>query len=87
MRLKGSNKFFTMTIPDLIPKKMKVAVSGGGASLYRYWTQLSGKLWVRLPMPIGQFSDIKFSSCNVRRGWFICIECGLWLVDLGSFPA
>ena len=31
---------------------------GRGASLYRHRSQLFGRLGVRLPMPIGQFSDI-----------------------------
>ena len=31
---------------------------GSGASLYRHRSQLSERLWVRLPLPTGQFSDI-----------------------------
>ena len=31
---------------------------GRGASLYRHWSQLFERLWVRLPLPIGQFSEI-----------------------------
>ena len=31
---------------------------GRGASLYRYRSQLFGRLWVRLPLPNGQFSEI-----------------------------
>ena len=29
-----------------------------GASLYRHRSQLFGRLWVRLPLPTGQFSEI-----------------------------
>ena len=38
---------------------------GRGASLYRYRSQLFGRLWVRLPLPTGQFSEIEFSAYNV----------------------
>ena len=31
---------------------------GSGASLYRHRLQLSEGLWVLLPLPTGQFSDI-----------------------------
>ena len=31
---------------------------GRGASLYRHRSQLFGRLWVRLPLPTGQFSEI-----------------------------
>ena len=31
---------------------------GRGASHYRHLSQLFGRLWVRLPLPIGQFSEI-----------------------------
>ena len=31
---------------------------GKGASLYRHRSQLFGRLWVRLPLPTGQFSSI-----------------------------
>ena len=31
---------------------------GRGASLYRHRSQLFRRLWVRLPMPTGQFSEI-----------------------------
>ena len=60
---------------------------GRSASLYRYRSQLFEQLCVRLPLPTGQFSEIKFSACNVRLGWFIGIECDLEPVDLGSIPA
>ena len=43
---------------------------GRGANLYRHRSQLFGRLWVRLPLPTGQFSEIY----NVRRGWFTGIE-------------
>ena len=47
---------------------------GRGASLYRFRSQLFVRLWARLPLPIGQFSEIEFSAYNVRRGWFTVIE-------------
>ena len=31
---------------------------GRGASLYRHQSQLFGRLWVRLTLPTGQFSEI-----------------------------
>ena len=31
---------------------------GRSASLYRHQLQLFGRLWVRLPLPAGQFSEI-----------------------------
>ena len=60
---------------------------GRGGILYRYRLQLSRRLWVRLPLPTGQFSEISLSACNVRRGWFIGIECDLGPVDMGSIPS
>ena len=60
---------------------------GRGASLYSHRSQLSGRLWVRLLLPTGQFSKISFSACNVRSCWFIGIEWGLESVDLGSIFA
>ena len=38
---------------------------GRGARLYRHRSQLFGMLWVRLPLPTGQFSVIEFSFYNV----------------------
>ena len=38
---------------------------GRGASLYRNRSQLFGRLWVRLPLPTGQFSEIELSAYNV----------------------
>ena len=31
---------------------------GRGASLYRHWSQLFGRLWVLLPLPTDQVSEI-----------------------------
>ena len=31
---------------------------GRGASLFRYRSQLFGRLWVRLPLPTSKFSEI-----------------------------
>ena len=47
---------------------------GRDASLYLHRSQLLGRLWVRLPLPTGQFAEIYFSAYNVRRGWFTGIE-------------
>ena len=66
---------------------------GRDASLYRYRSQLFERLWVRLPMPTEQLSEIYFSAYNLRRGWFTGIELVLdpttWvyflLVPLNSY--
>ena len=38
---------------------------GGGAGLYRHRSQLFRRLWVRLPLPTEQFSEILFSTYDV----------------------
>ena len=44
---------------------------GRCASLYHHRSQLFGRLWVRLPLPTAQFSEILFSAYNVRHGSLI----------------
>ena len=80
------NKKATNIWRDTVPTARPPWSFGRGASLYRHRSQLSGRLWVRLSLPTDQFSEISFSVCNVRRGWFIGIAWGLGSVDLGSMP-
>ena len=47
-----------MCIQLVKPKCQVQRCIGRGASLYRYRSQLFGRLWVRLPLPTGQFSEI-----------------------------
>ena len=58
LKSKKSSDIAELSVNHHAMNKVAVAVSVEAPSLYRHRSQRRGRLWVRLPLPTGQFFEI-----------------------------